>query len=118
MEALACATPKASRQPQEPATIRATLYDLIASINEAAGPDEEHVVTATVMHVLNTYRVTYTQLPLQGHRIVCDGQARPVASHWQRHNFSSQNEREKGGQPQVKQIPYRPDRCVAEEWAG
>jgi hypothetical protein len=38
--------------------IHTTLYDLIAAIDAEAGPDADDVVTATVIHLLNTYRVS------------------------------------------------------------
>lgn len=51
--------------------IHTTLYDLIAALSEEVRPDEEVVLTATVVHLLNTHRVTCTG-DLQGYRLVCD----------------------------------------------
>jgi hypothetical protein len=48
--------------------IHTTLYDLIAALNAAIGPDEEDVLTATVVHLLNTYRIICTG-KLQGYRL-------------------------------------------------
>jgi hypothetical protein len=50
--------------------LHTTLYDLIAAVNEAAHPDEENAVTATLVHILNTYRVTCLG-DLEGCRLVC-----------------------------------------------
>ena len=44
-------------------TIHTTLYDLSAALSAEVGPDEADVVTAAVMHLLNTHRITCT-----GHR--------------------------------------------------
>ena len=41
-------------------TIHTTLYDLIAALSAEMGPDEEDVLTATVVHLLNTHRVRCT----------------------------------------------------------
>jgi hypothetical protein len=95
MKALVQALPSARRKPQEPIIIYTTLYDLIASINEEVGPDEEQLITATVVHLLNTYQVTYTEQPLKGHRIICHGQARSARSRQQRQALFSQSERER-----------------------
>jgi hypothetical protein len=40
--------------------IRTTLYDLIAALNAEVGADEDDLVIAGVMHLLNTHRLTYT----------------------------------------------------------
>jgi hypothetical protein len=40
--------------------IRTTLYDLIAALNAEVGADEDDLVIAGVMHLLNTYRLTYS----------------------------------------------------------
>ena len=59
------------------AKIQTTLYDLIATLNTEFSPDEDAVVTATVMHLLNTHRVTCTGA-LQGYLLVCNDRAHPV----------------------------------------
>lgn len=43
------------------ATIRTTLYDLIEAINDEIGPDEEQLVVATVVHLLQTGRVRFLE---------------------------------------------------------
>ena len=55
--------------------IQTTLYDLVATLNAELSPDEDNVVIATVVHLLNTHRVTCTGA-LQGHRLVCNDRAR------------------------------------------
>jgi hypothetical protein len=57
--------------------IQTTLYDLIATLNAELSPDEDNVVTATVVHLLNTHRVTCTGA-LQGYRLVCHDRAHPA----------------------------------------
>ena len=52
--------------PQEPSTtIHTTLYDLIASIDDAIGPADGELVTATVVHLLNSRRVRFSGDPRQ-----------------------------------------------------
>jgi hypothetical protein len=55
--------------------IQTTLYDLVSTLNAELSPDEDNVVTATVVHLLNTHRVTCTGA-LQGYRLVCHDRAR------------------------------------------
>ena len=55
--------------------IQTTLYDLIATLNVELSPDEDNVVIATIVHLLNTHRVTCTGA-LQGYRLVCNDRAR------------------------------------------
>ncbi len=57
------------------AKIQTTLYDLIATLNAELSPDEDNVVTATVVHLLNTHRVTCTGT-LQGYQLVCNDSVR------------------------------------------
>ena len=57
--------------------IQTTLYDLVATLNAEFSPDEDNVVIATVVHLLNTHRVTCTGA-LRGYRLVCNDRARPV----------------------------------------
>ena len=52
------------------AKIQTTLYDLVSILNAELSSDEDNVVTATVVHLLNTRRVTCTGA-LQGYRLVC-----------------------------------------------
>jgi len=57
------------------AKIQTTLCDLVAALNAEFSPDEDTVVTETVVHLLNTHRVTCTGA-LQGYRLVCYDRAR------------------------------------------
>jgi hypothetical protein len=43
-----------------PRAIQTTLYDLIAALHTEVQFDEDDVVTAVVIHLLETYRVTFT----------------------------------------------------------
>ena len=52
------------------AKIQTTLYDLVAALNAELSPDEDTLVTAAVVHLLNTHQVTCTGA-LQGYRLVC-----------------------------------------------
>jgi hypothetical protein len=42
-----------------PAHITTTLYDLGEAISAEVGPDEEHLVTAAVMHLINSSRARF-----------------------------------------------------------
>jgi hypothetical protein len=64
----------------EPTTIETTLYDLIAAIDAEVGPHEEHVMTATIVHLLNAHRITCTG-NMNGFRLVCDTTARRRRAH-------------------------------------
>jgi hypothetical protein len=72
--------------------IHTTLYDLIATLNAELSPDEDNLVTATVVHLLNTHRVTCAGA-LKGHRLVCNDRARLAPIRQQGHGCSSQFER-------------------------
>lgn len=63
--------PCTTRKSSHSTAIHTTLYDLIAALSTEVGPDEEDVLTATVVHLLNAHRVTCTG-NLQGYRLVCD----------------------------------------------
>ena len=60
-----------TRRSSQPRAIRTTLYDLIAALSAEVPPDEDDLLTATVVHFMNTHRVTYTGA-LAGYRLVCD----------------------------------------------
>ena len=60
-------------------TIHTTLYDLSAALSAEVGPDEEDVLTAVVIHLLHTHRVTCTG-NLKGYQLVCDGRERAAWS--------------------------------------
>jgi hypothetical protein len=49
---------KKTSDPLVSMPIHTTLYDLIAAIDAEAGPEADDVVTATVVHTLNSYRVS------------------------------------------------------------
>jgi len=72
METMVRTFSRTARQSPSPTKIHATLYNLIAALSAEIEPDEEDVLTATVVHLLNTHRVTCTG-DLQGYRLVCDG---------------------------------------------
>ena len=71
MKASVQAVPAGEVALSESTPIETTLYDLIAAIAAEVGPHEEQVVTATVVHILNAYRVTCTG-NWKGFRLVCD----------------------------------------------
>ena len=71
MQTMECTFPSTAREPSHPVAIHTTLYDLIAALSEGIGPDEEDVLTATVVHLLNSHHVTCTG-NLPGYRLVCD----------------------------------------------
>jgi hypothetical protein len=60
--------------------LRTTLYDLIAAINAQTQADEDDVITATLMHLLQARRVThlgifkYRRLVVQPRRALQDRQ--------------------------------------------
>jgi len=56
------------RKSPEIMTIQTILYDLSAALSAEVGPDEADVVTAAVLHLLHTHRVTCTG-NLQGYRL-------------------------------------------------
>ena len=59
------------------AKIQTTLYDLVATLNAELSSDEDNAIIATVVHLLNTRRVTCTGA-LRGYRLVCNDRAHPV----------------------------------------
>jgi hypothetical protein len=48
---------------QASSTIETTLYDLIAAISAEVGPHDDDLVTATVVHLVNSGRVKFTDDP-------------------------------------------------------
>ena len=66
-----------ARKSPHPMTIQTTLYDLIAALSAEVPLDDDDLLTATVVHFLNTHRVTYTGA-LAGYRLVCDAGARDL----------------------------------------
>jgi hypothetical protein len=70
------------RKSPEIMTIHTTLYDLSAALSAEVGPDEEDIVTAAVMHLLHTHRVTCTG-NLQGYRLrVCNARGIQPTQRW------------------------------------
>lgn len=51
--------PKSTRIHQKSTTITTSLYDLVAAISAEAGPNEDDLVTATVVHLLQSGRVKF-----------------------------------------------------------
>jgi hypothetical protein len=50
-------------------TLQTTLYDLVAAVSEVAGADEDAVITATMMHLLNFHDVRCIG-DFEGYRLV------------------------------------------------
>ena len=73
------------------AKIQTSLYDLIATLNAELSPDEDNIVIAAVVHLLNTHRVTCTGT-LQGYRLACNDRARAAQFLPQRYGCFSQFE--------------------------
>lgn len=48
-----------TRPQQEKVTIHTTLYDLIASINADIAPEDDHLVTAAILRLLDGGRVNF-----------------------------------------------------------
>jgi hypothetical protein len=46
-----------------PNTIETTLYDLIAAISDEVAPDNDEMVTATLVHLLNSGAVKFSRDP-------------------------------------------------------
>ena len=59
--------------------LQTTVYDLLAALNAHVGPDEDAVVTAVVVHLLQTHRVICTSARAH-YRLVWDGTERPTRS--------------------------------------
>jgi hypothetical protein len=57
-------------------TLQTTLYDLVAAISEVAGADEDAVITATVMHLLNFHDIRCVG-DFEGYRLVCEAETPP-----------------------------------------
>jgi hypothetical protein len=68
------------RTSPEIMTIHTTLYDLSAALSAEVGPDEEDVLTAAFMHLLNTHRVTCTG-NLKGYRLRASNARGHIAIH-------------------------------------
>ena len=55
----ALATAPAPATSSTPANITTTLYDLVEALSAEVGPDEDHLVTAAVMHLINSSRAKF-----------------------------------------------------------
>jgi hypothetical protein len=89
-------------------TLQTTLYDLVAAVSEVAGADEDAVITATVMHLLNFHHVRCIG-DFEGYRLVCEVGASPkgddgVFSHFESSisHYEKMINREKG---EEKELP-------------
>jgi hypothetical protein len=51
--------PKSTSIPPKSTAITTSLYDLVAAISDEVGPNEDDLVTATVMHILQSGRVKF-----------------------------------------------------------
>jgi hypothetical protein len=71
MPTLTQAPPTVERTFSPPVRLQTTLYDLIAAINAETGPEEEELALTTIVHLLQTYRLTYTHGGVT-YRLVCD----------------------------------------------
>jgi hypothetical protein len=69
--------------PERPAPaateIETTLYDLIAALSAEVGSADDAVLTATVVHLLQTHRVMYT-CGRARYRLLWDGAEHPTRS--------------------------------------
>jgi len=72
METPVSPCPCPARPAPSPAAIHTTLYDLIAALSAEVRPDEDGVLTAVVVHLLQTHRVTYMG-DREHYRLVWDG---------------------------------------------
>ncbi len=72
METPVSLCPCPARTAPSPSAIHTTLYDLIAALSAEVRPDEDGVLTAVVVHLLQTYRVTWTG-DREHYRLVWDG---------------------------------------------
>ena len=59
MQALATTLDTVPTTFSTPVHITTTLYDLVEAVNAAAGPHEDRLVAAAVMHLLNSSRARF-----------------------------------------------------------
>jgi hypothetical protein len=59
MPALATCPAATSTVSSNPASITTTLYDLIAALNAEVEPEEDALVTAAVVHLINSNRARF-----------------------------------------------------------
>ena len=63
--------PEELSQAKSTTVVETTLYDLIASIDDAVSPASGELVTATVVHLLNSRRVRFSGDPRRLEVIRC-----------------------------------------------
>jgi hypothetical protein len=71
MSTLTLAPPTVQRRFSTPVRLQTTLYDLIAAINAETEPEEEEVALMTLVHLLQSYRITCISDGTT-YRLVCD----------------------------------------------
>lgn len=59
MQALATNLATVPAITSTPVNITTTLYDLVEAVNDAVGPDEDRLVIAAVMHLINSSRARF-----------------------------------------------------------
>ena len=59
MQALATTLETVPTTASTPVHITTTLYDLVEAVNAATGPNEDRLVAAAVMHLLNSSRARF-----------------------------------------------------------
>jgi hypothetical protein len=57
-------------QTTTPAPLTTTLYDLIAALQDAAGPNEDTLVVATMMHLIHSGRLNWQCTPERRRRVM------------------------------------------------
>ncbi len=72
--------------------IYTTLYDLLAALNETVDPEEDHIVTTAVLHLLKTRQVMCTG-DLRGYRLVCDPMAQVALPRQKKNDLLSHSKR-------------------------
>ena len=92
------------RQAPERMAIHTTLYDLSAALSAEVGPDEADVVTAAVVHLLNTHRVTCIG-HLTGYRLRASNARGPTAIHSDGTRQGRHSRRPEDAQPGVASVP-------------
>ena len=59
MPALATYPAATSVASSDPASITTTLYDLVAALNAEVNPEDDALVTAAVVHLINSHRARF-----------------------------------------------------------
>jgi hypothetical protein len=92
------------RKSPEIMTIHTTLYDLSAALSTEVGPDEEDILRAAVVHLLNTHRVTCTG-NLQGYRMRVFNAREAIAIHSDGTRKGRRSRRPEDAHPGVASAP-------------